>query len=181
MTVCWWLECPALGICWWESSQPPRWSLTNYKLVQQIIKSEEDVCTWKSCTSTRIQGWNSALFSVCFAEKIKLRDPSDTKNIPESTFVVTQGEVKVAGDGCSQGEEEAVSTQRLVFIHCADGLDHLREAAATWRSVSVLLQGLFIHVITENVAKLNHCCQSDCTCASPLRDLYAGNGRIHLS
>lgn len=56
-----------------------------------------------------------------------LGDLSKTKNIPESTFVVTQGEVEVAGDGCSQGEKEAVATQRFIFIHCADGLDHLRQ------------------------------------------------------
>lgn len=81
---------------------------------------------------------------MCFRENKTIFETCPTqKNIPESTFVVTQGEVEVAGDGCSQGEEEAVATQRFVFIHCADGLDHLREAATTWKSVSVLLQGLF--------------------------------------
>lgn len=42
------------------------------------------------------------------------------------TFVISQGEVEVAGHGRCQGEVEAVAAERLVFVHGADGLDHLR-------------------------------------------------------
>lgn len=42
------------------------------------------------------------------------------------TFVISQSEVEVAGNRCSQGEIKAVTAQRFVLIHCTDGLDHLR-------------------------------------------------------
>lgn len=53
------------------------------------------------------------------------------------TFVVTKGEVRVAGDGGSKGEIKAMSAQGLVFVHSADGLDHLRasrEEEGTFRT-----------------------------------------------
>lgn len=89
----------------------------------------------KSCTSrdTRVTRASVQDFATCFPGKKKtiFEICPTPKNIPESTFVVTQGEVEVAGDGRSQGEKEAVATQRFVFIHGADGLDHLREEATT--------------------------------------------------
>lgn len=111
-------------------------------------------------------------------QRFKLR--TEEKKIPEITFVVTQGEVEVAGDRRSQGEEEAVATQRFVFIHCADSLDHLREAATAWKSVSQLPQHLFI----QNHGKWSGAespLSSRRACASPLGDLFAANGCIHLS
>lgn len=46
-------------------------------------------------------------------------------NIKRITFVVTEGEVRVPGNRGRQGEVKAMSAQRFVFVHGADGLDHL--------------------------------------------------------
>lgn len=124
------------------------------------------MCVSKSCTNidTHVTRASVQDFATCFPGK-KQKNKTifeicpTPKNIRESTFVVTQGEVEVAGDGCSQGEKEAVATQRFVFIHCADGLDHLREEATTWKSVSMLLQG-FSFRNHWKCGGLNHCCQA---------------------
>lgn len=52
-------------------------------------------------------------------------DNINDKNIKRITFVVTEGEVRVSGHRGRQGEVEAMSAQRFVFVHGADGLDHL--------------------------------------------------------
>lgn len=48
------------------------------------------------------------------------------KCLGRRTFVVSQGEVEVAGGGRGEGEVEAVAARRFVLVHRADGLDHLR-------------------------------------------------------
>lgn len=53
-------------------------------------------------------------------------DKRTTKTTRRGTFVVTQGEVRVASDRRIQREIEAVSAHRVVFVHAADGLDDLR-------------------------------------------------------
>lgn len=41
------------------------------------------------------------------------------------TFVVSQSEVEVAGNGCIKGKIKKVPIWRFILIHRADGLDHL--------------------------------------------------------
>lgn len=54
-----------------------------------------------------------------------MNNNNDTKN-KRITFVVTKSEVWVPGYRGSQGEIKAMSAQGFVFVHGADGLDHLR-------------------------------------------------------
>lgn len=51
---------------------------------------------------------------------------NDWKRNRRGTFVVAQRKVRIAGNRRIQGEIEAVSAHRFVFVHGADGLDDLR-------------------------------------------------------
>lgn len=59
-------------------------------------------------------------------ELIKDNNENDKKKNRRGTFVVAQGEVWVASNRRIQGEIEAVSAHRFVFVHGANGLDDLR-------------------------------------------------------
>lgn len=67
---------------------------------------------------------------------------NETKNF--CTFVISEGEVEITHNRCSQAKIKAMTTQGFILIHCTDGLDYLWTKRRTKRQLRSVSFQIFI-------------------------------------